>query len=129
MMALSALHSSSKHYPGEFKIEAVKKIVECGHVFSSLQHISISPHILYVFIKKYGLDSSNNNSGQDRRLLKELKRVTDERDILTSKAIRLMYAFIRDNNLSACNARYWMCIRVGFTPGFGSHIHYEISRI
>jgi len=45
------------------------------------------PHSLYARIKKYGLDSSTNKEQSDaqaeiRRLQKELKRVTDERDIL-----------------------------------------------
>ncbi|AZG50753.1 IS3 family transposase [Shigella flexneri] len=66
-------------------------------------------HSLYAWIKKYGPDSSTNKEQSDaqaeiRRLQKELKRVTDERDILKKgrgvlrKAVRLRYAFIRDNS-------------------------------
>jgi len=43
--------------------------------------------------KKYGLDSSTDKEQSDaqaeiRRLQKELKRVTDERDILKKKPLR-----------------------------------------
>lgn len=45
----------------------------------------------YAWIKKYGPDSSTNKEQSDaqaeiRRLQKELKRVTDERDILKKAA-------------------------------------------
>ena len=48
-------------------------------------------HSLYAWIKKYGPDSSTNKEQSDaqaeiRRLQKELKRVTDERDILKKAA-------------------------------------------
>ncbi|MEQ9969524.1 IS3 family transposase [Pectobacterium carotovorum] len=101
---------SSKRYPEEFKIEAVKQVVERGHSVSSVAtRLDITTHSLYAWIKKYEPDSSTNKEQSDaqaeiRRLQKELKRVTDERDILKkvaayfSKAVRLRYAFIRDNS-------------------------------
>ena len=50
-----------------------------------------STHSLYAWIKAYGPDSSTNKVQSDaqaeiRRLQKELKRVTDERDILKKAA-------------------------------------------
>jgi transposase len=56
-----------------------------------LQHVSISPLTVFTRIKKYGPDSSTHNEQSDaqaeiRRLQKELKRVTDERDILKAAA-------------------------------------------
>jgi putative transposase len=99
---------SGKRYPEEFKIEAVKQVVDRGYSVSSVAtRLDITTHSLYAWIKKYGPDSSTNKEQSDaqaeiRRLQKELKRVTDERDILKSrgvlrKAVRLRYAFIRDN--------------------------------
>ncbi|VCX31942.1 Putative transposase (identified by ISEscan HMM) [Escherichia coli] len=99
---------SGKRYPEEFKIEAVKQVVDRGYSVASVAtRLDITTHSLYAWIKKYGPDSSANKEQSDaqaeiRRLQKELKRVTDERDILKSrgvlrKAVRLRYAFIRDN--------------------------------
>ncbi|HFK4382824.1 TPA: IS3 family transposase, partial [Klebsiella pneumoniae] len=96
-------------YPEEFKIEAVKQVVDRGYSVSSVAtRLDITTHSLYAWIKKYGPDSSTNKEQSDaqaeiRRLQKELKRVTDERDIFKKsrgvlrKAVRLRYAFIRDN--------------------------------
>ncbi|WNI83918.1 IS3 family transposase [Enterobacter ludwigii] len=93
----------------EFKIEAVKQVVDRGYSVASVAtRLDITTHSLYAWIKKYGPDSSTNKEQSDaqaeiRRLQKELKRVTDERDILKKgrgvlrKAVRLRYAFIRDN--------------------------------
>ncbi|WP_447531439.1 IS3 family transposase [Klebsiella variicola] len=101
---------SGKRYPEEFKIEAVKQVVDRGYSVSSVAtRLDITTHSLYAWIKKYGPDSSTNKEQSDaqaeiRRLQKELKRVTDERDILKKaggvlrKAVRLRYAFIRDNS-------------------------------
>ncbi|WP_457976027.1 IS3 family transposase [Enterobacter sp. SA197] len=101
---------SGKRYPEEFKIEAVKQVIDRGHSVSSVAtRLDITTHSLYAWIKKYGPDSSTNKEQSDvqaeiRRLQKELKRVTDERDIgkksrgVLRKAVRLRYAFIRDNS-------------------------------
>ncbi|WP_224050174.1 IS3 family transposase [Raoultella ornithinolytica] len=100
---------SGKRYPEEFKIEAVKQVVDRGYSVSSVAtRLDITTHSLYAWIKKYGPDPSTNKEQSDaqaeiRRLQKELKRVTDERDIFKKsrgvlrKAVRLRYAFIRDN--------------------------------
>ncbi|WP_312725079.1 IS3 family transposase [Atlantibacter hermannii] len=104
---------SGKRYPEEFKTEAVKQVVDRGYSVSSVAtRLDITTHSLYAWIKKYGPDSSTNKEQSDaqaeiRRLQKELKRVTDERDIFKKsrgvlrKTVRLRYAFIRDN------ARCW----------------------
>ncbi|HCD6221607.1 TPA: IS3 family transposase [Enterobacter hormaechei] len=101
---------SGKRYPEEFKTEAVKQAIDRGHSVSSVAtRLDITTHSLYAWIKKYGPDSSTNKEQSDaqaeiRRLQKELKRVTDERDIFKKsrgvlrKAVRLRYAFIRDNS-------------------------------
>ncbi|EOM3414100.1 TPA: IS3 family transposase, partial [Escherichia coli] len=94
----------------EFKTEAVKQVVDRGYSVASVAtRLDITTHSLYAWIKKYGPDSSTNKEQSDaqaeiRRLQKELKRVTDERDIFKKsrgvlrKAVRLRYAFIRDNS-------------------------------
>lgn len=69
---------SSKRYPEEFKIEAVKQVVDRGHSVSSVAtRLDITTHSLYTLIKKYGPDSSTNKEQLDalaeiRRLQKEL---------------------------------------------------------
>lgn len=84
---------SGKRYPEEFKIEAVKQVIDRGHSVSSVAtRLDITTHSLYAWIKKYGPDSSTNKEQSDaqaeiRRLQKELKRVTDERDILKKAAV------------------------------------------
>ena len=86
---------SGKCYPEEFKIEAVKQVVDRGHSVSSVEtRIGITTHSLYAWIKTYGPDSSTHKVRSDahaeiRRLQKELKRVTDERDILKKAAAYL----------------------------------------
>ena len=73
---------SGKRYPEEFKIEAVKQVVDRGYSVASVAtRLDITTHSLYAWIKKYGPDSSTNKEESDaqaeiRRLQKELKRVT-----------------------------------------------------
>ncbi|MCM2685934.1 MULTISPECIES: transposase, partial [Enterobacteriaceae] len=84
---------SGKRYPEEFKTEAVKQVVDRGYSVASVAtRLDITTHSLYAWIKKYGPDSSANKEQSDaqaeiRRLQKELKRVTDERDILKKAAV------------------------------------------
>ena len=84
---------SGKRYPEEFKIEAVKQVVDRGYPVASVAtRLDITTHSLYSWIKKYGPDSSTNKEQSDaqaeiRRLQKELKRVTDERDILKKAVV------------------------------------------
>ena len=73
---------SGKRYPEEFKIEAVKQVVDRGYSVASVAtRLDITTHSLYAWIKNYGPDSSTNKEQSDaqaeiRRLQKELKRVT-----------------------------------------------------
>ena len=90
--AFACLNMSGKRYHEEFKIEAVKQVVNRGHSVCSVAiRLDITTHSLYAWIKKYGPDSSTNKEQSDaqaeiRRLQKELKWVTDERDILKKAA-------------------------------------------
>ena len=83
---------SGKRYPEEFKIEAVKQVVDRGHSISDVaKRLDVTSHSLYAWVKKYGPDSKQHNVLSDaqaeiRRLQKELKRTTEERDLLKKAA-------------------------------------------
>ena len=84
---------SSKRYPDEFKIEAVKQVVGRGHSVADVAgRLGMTTHSLYAWIKKYGPNSAEHNATTDdqaeiRRLKKELKRTTEERDLLKKAAV------------------------------------------
>ena len=84
---------SSKRYPEEFKIEAVKQVTEKGHSVADVAgRLGTTTHSLYAWIKRYGPDASHHQakseeSAEIRRLKKELQRVTEERDILKKAAV------------------------------------------
>jgi len=79
---------SGKRYTEEFKVEAVKQIIDNGYsVQDAAKRLGINPHSLYAWRKKYGNASTPSSSKgkqqtEIRRLKAELKRVTEERDIL-----------------------------------------------
>lgn len=83
---------SGKRYPEEFKIEAVKQVVDRGHsVVNVAKRLDITTHSLYAWVKKYGPESKKHNDlseaqAEIKRLQKELKRATEERDILKKAA-------------------------------------------
>jgi len=83
---------SSKRYPEEFKVEAVKQVTERGHPVAEVaSRIGVSQHSLYEWLKRYSLppDERSELQGQAaeiRRLKAELKRVSEERDILKKAA-------------------------------------------
>jgi len=57
---------SGKRYPEEFKIEAVKQVVEHGHSVSGVAtRPGITTYSLYAWIKAYGPDSSTNKVRSD----------------------------------------------------------------
>ncbi|WP_151958462.1 IS3 family transposase [Acinetobacter junii] len=100
---------SSKRYPEEFKIEAVKQITEKGYSVADVAaHLGTTTHSLYAWIKRYDpqqpkIIESNDPSAELAKLKKELQRVTEERDILKKgrgvlrKPVQMRYAFIQDN--------------------------------
>lgn len=83
---------SHKRYPEEFKIEAVKQVTVAGHSVTDVaQRLGTTTHSLYAWIKRYGPDSKEHqqkagDAAEIRRLQKELKRVTEERDLLKKAA-------------------------------------------
>lgn len=84
---------SGKIFPEEFKIEAVKQVTEKGHSVADVANrLGTTTHSLYAWIKRYGPEASHHQAKSDeseeiRRLKKELKRVTEERDILKKAAV------------------------------------------
>ena len=83
---------SGKRYPEEFKIEAVKQVTDRGYKVSEVaKRLGVTPKSLNDWIKKYGDAGSQHQTiteQQDelRRLKAELRRVTEERDILKEAA-------------------------------------------
>lgn len=79
---------SRVRYTEEFKIEAVKQVVDRGHrVADVATRLGISSHSLYQWIKLYSKPAEERQQDADlqsenRRLKAELKRVSEERDIL-----------------------------------------------
>ncbi len=78
---------SGKRYTEEFKVEAVKQITERGYLVSEVaERLGVTSHSLYNWRKKYGNGESHNEISDQqveiRKLKAELRRVTEERDIL-----------------------------------------------
>ncbi len=85
----------SKRYTEEFKVEAVKQITERGHAVADVAaRLGVSTYSLYQWIKRYSLPEAERIAVQDqqaelRQVKAELKRVTEERDILKKAAAYL----------------------------------------
>tara|TARA_Y100001951_G_C11261129_1_gene252587 strand:- start:889 stop:1188 length:300 start_codon:yes stop_codon:yes gene_type:complete len=91
-MAQREVFMSKQRYPEEFKIEAVKQVTVSGHSVADVaQRLGTTTHSLYAWIKRYGPNSEAHRKESDdaaeiRRLQKDLKRVTEERDLLKKAA-------------------------------------------
>lgn len=83
---------SGKRYPEEFKIAAVRQITEGGYAISEVaRRLDVTVDSLYAWVRKYGPDAAEHQAktaeqAELQRLRKELKRVTEERDILKKAA-------------------------------------------
>ena len=83
---------SNPRYPEEFKIQAVNQVTEKKlPVADVAARLGVSTHSLYAWIKRYSKSSEERQQGDDQhaellRLRAELKRVTEERDILKKAA-------------------------------------------
>lgn len=83
---------SSKRYTDEFKIEAIKQVTERGHPVAEVAgRLGVSIHSLYAWQKRLGKPTAVRRAEADehaevRRLKAELRRVTEERDILKKAA-------------------------------------------
>jgi transposase len=83
---------SGKRYSEEFKIEAVGQVTERGYsVLEVSSRLGVTSKSLYDWIKRYGDKDStyqelSAQQAEVRRLKAELRRVTEERDILKEAA-------------------------------------------
>ena len=84
--------STRRRFTEEFKLEAVKQVVERGFgVRDVAARLGVSPHSLHAWINKYGIPAEQRLVADDqaarlKRLEAELRRVTEERDILKKAA-------------------------------------------
>ena len=83
---------SHPKYPDEFKLEAVKQITQRGHKVADVsERLGVSQHSLYQWLKIHALapaerQAQSAQTEELRKLKSELKRVTEERDILKKAA-------------------------------------------
>lgn len=83
---------SKQHFTEEFKIEAVRQITERGHSVADVSNrLGVSTHSLYAWRKQFSKPVEQRQAetleqSELRRLRSELKRVTEERDILKKAA-------------------------------------------
>ena len=83
---------NSKRYTDEFKVAAVKQITDRGHSVADVAgRLGVSIHSLYAWRRKYEKPSTVRQADADqaaelRRVKSELRRVTEERDILKKAA-------------------------------------------
>jgi len=75
------------NYSDDFKRDAVHQITVRGYPVREVsERLGVSTHSLYVWIKKFSGPSSGkadeDHAAENRRLKRELARVTEERDIL-----------------------------------------------
>lgn len=74
-------------YTEEFKLGAVAQVTDRGHSVTSVAgRLGVSTKSLYDWVKRYGGQASDvvvsADTAEIRRLKAELRRVTEERDIL-----------------------------------------------
>ena len=83
---------SGNRYPEEFKLEAVRQVIEQGRAAVEVaERLGLSKHSLYDWVKKYGKapelrQADGEQAAELRRVKAELRRVTEERDILKKAA-------------------------------------------
>jgi transposase len=81
-----------KRYPEEFKIEAVKQVTDRGYSVAEVaDRLGTTTHSLYAWLKKYSKKSPRladklDLEAENARLKTDLKRMTEERDILKKAA-------------------------------------------
>lgn len=91
-MATTEVSMSGKRYTDEFKIEAVRQVRERGHtVVEVAGRLGITTHSLYQWLRKFGkapaeVRAEADQAAELRRLKAEVRRLTEERDILKKAA-------------------------------------------
>jgi len=80
--------SSQRRFTEEFKEQAVRQVTDQGHPVSDVaSRLGVSTNSLYAWLKRYAVSPElrvrqDEQGAQLRRLTAELKRVSEERDIL-----------------------------------------------
>jgi len=79
-------------YTEEFKLGAVAQVTDKGHSVTSVAgRLGVSTKSLYDWVKRYGDEPDTMGSSAEqveiKRLKAELKRVTEERDILKKATV------------------------------------------
>lgn len=83
---------SSKRYTDEFKIEAVKQVTDRGQKVADVAaRLGVTTYSLYAWVRKFGepaaaASAEVESNAEVRRLKVELRRITEERDILKKAA-------------------------------------------
>ena len=83
---------NQQRFAEEFKAEAAKQVLEHDHSVADVsRRLGVSTHSLYKWVKQQQMPAAQrslqaNQSEELRRLKAELKRVTEERDILKKAA-------------------------------------------
>ncbi len=83
---------STARFTEEFKLEAVKQITEHQRPVADVaKRLGVSTHSLYAWVKRYGKPAEQRQQESSeavelRRLRSEVKRLTEERDILKKAA-------------------------------------------
>ena len=77
----------TNNYSGEFKRDAVHQIAVRGYSVREVSNrLGVSTHSLYKWMKQFAEPASKSagvdHEAENRRLKRELARVTEERDIL-----------------------------------------------
>jgi len=83
---------SGKRYTEQFKIEAVKQVTDRNRPVTEVaERLGVTSHSLYQWVKKFSVPeverhAASSKEDELRRVKAELKRVTEERDILKKAA-------------------------------------------
>ena len=97
-MATTEVFMSNRQYTDEFKAEAVKQVTERGFAAAEVaKRLGVSSHSLYQWLRKSRSEAlagtpegsmlpTPKDSAEVRRLKAEVKRLTEERDILKKAA-------------------------------------------
>jgi len=84
--------SSHRRFTEEFKEQAVRQVTDRGHPVSEVaSRLGVSTNSLYAWLKRYSVSPElrvrqDEQSAENRRLKADLKRVSEERDILKKAA-------------------------------------------
>ncbi|EWC51787.1 transposase [Xanthomonas citri pv. glycines str. 8ra] len=108
---------SSKRYTDEFKIEAVRQVTDRGFKVAEVaERLGVTTHSLYAWLRKFGKPgvvqrAEADQSAEVRRLKIELRRVTEERDILKKAAAYFAKGYRQSTSSCKSTAKNSGCAR------------------